>query len=455
MTHSGHSSPASECLLFRVSTYRNIRLKYVISLGSQGSTIEQYPQITEIISMTHTSSRLRGRKIIDLFIVLGTVVICLVTTFWLINNDFVLIYALCFVFSAVAGWALFTSWIRDCFVVLSALLFSLAIAESVLSFAEPNELESKRKAASYTRGYSQPLRKNGGDLGYQPYPARAVRAWKTLGNERLYDVVYTINGDGYRQSPGFTGDEEPGAPIVFYGGSFAFGEGVNDDETLPHFVAVQTRWSRPVLNLGFSGYGPHQMLRSIELGKLRNLDYDSVAVAVYEAIPNHARRSAGEAWWDPVGPQYKLNENGILHYRGRFTNVPDNYIEVYYRYLQLVKVARRSRVVDWTANLLFSTKTADLKENVRLMVAIVARAAAILEHDYQAEFLVLLWDDETEQSTQILEGLAEREIPTIKVSEFIPPSDLADYKIPNDGHPTAAANRLLAEALMHHLRDQD
>ncbi len=405
--------------------------------------------------MTHTSSRLQGRKIIDLFIVLGTVVICLVTTFWLINNDFVLIYALCFIICAAAGWALSTSWIRDCFVFLSALLFSLAIAELVLSFAESNELASKRKTSSYTKGYSQPFRKNGGDLGYQAYPARAVRSWKTFGNETLYDVVYTINEDGYRQSPGFTGDEKSGEPIVFYGGSFVFGEGVNDDETLPYFVAAQSRWSRPVLNLGFSGYGPHQMLRSIELGKLRDLGYDFVGVAVYEAGDDHARRAAGEAWWDPVGPKYKLNETEGVEYRGHFTNVPDKYIQVYYRYLQFVKVARRSRVVDWTANLLSATGGTDPEENVRLMVAIVARAAVILQQDYQAEFVVLFWDNETEESSLILKGLAEKEIPTIKVSDFIAPSELADYKIPNDGHPTAAANRLLAEALMQHLRAQD
>jgi len=411
---------------------------------------------------THTSSRLRGRKIIDLFIVLGTVVICLVTAFWLINNDFVLIYSLCFIICAVAGWALSTSWIRDCFVFLSALLFSLAIAELVLSFAESNELESQRNTSRFSKGYSQPLRKNGGDLGYQLYPARAVRSWKTSGNERLYDVVYTINEDGYRQTPGFTGDEKAEAPIVFYGGSMAFGEGVNDDETLPYFLAAETGWSRPVLNLGFSGYGPHQMLRSIELGKLRDLDYDFVAVAVYEGIPDHARRAGGEAWWDPVGPKYELNETGSVQYQGRFTNVPDNYIEVYYRYLQLVKVARRSRVVDWTGNLLFGTRAADPEESVRLMMAIVARAAAILEQDYGAEFMVLFWDDETEESSLILEGLAEREIPTIKVSDFFEvetfgpaPSEKADYEIPNDGHATAAANRLLAEALMQHLRDQD
>ena len=262
------------------------------------------------------------RKILDLVIFLATGALCLATAYWLIHDDFVWIYGACFVYTAIATWRLSTSWLKKTFLFLSALLLSLALAEGMLSLAESAEQESERKSGSYTKGYSRPLRKNGGVLGYQPYAARQIQAWKTFGRERVYDVVYTIDGDGYRQTPGFTGEEEAGEPIVFFGGSFAFGEGVNDDETLPYFVAVETNWSRPVLNAAFIGYGPHQMLRSLELGTLGELGYGSVGIAVYEALPDHARRAAGDAWWDPVGPKYTLDETGAAQYRGRFTDVP-------------------------------------------------------------------------------------------------------------------------------------
>ncbi len=365
----------------------------------------------------------------------------------MIHDDFVWIYGACFVYTAIATWRLSTSWLKKTFLFLSALLLSLALAEGVLSLAESAEQEWERKSRSYTKGYSRPLRENGGVLGYRPYAARQVQAWKTSGRERLYDVVYTIDGDGYRQTPGFTGAEEAGEPIVFFGGSFAFGEGVNDDETLPYFVAAETNWSRPVLNAAFIGYGPHQMLRSLELGTLRELGYGSVGIAVYEALPDHARRAAGNAWWDPVGPKYALDETGAAQYRGRFTDVPDAFIKPYYRSLQVIEVARRSRVVDRAANLLLGTQTGDPGANVHLMVEIVAKAAAILERDYHAGFAVLLWDDETEDSAQILEELAEKGIRTIKVSDLIPHTEMDAYRIPRDHHPTAAANKLIAQGL--------
>jgi hypothetical protein len=374
-----------------------------------------------------------------------------VTAYWLINRDFIFIYAVCFVYTAAAAWWVSASWLKNTFTSLSALLFSLTIAELALAFVEPEELRSGHNVARFVKGYSQPLRENGGELGYRPYPARAVQAWKTFGREKLYDVVYTINEDGYRQTPGFAGGEEGTPPIVFFGGSFAFGEGVDDNETLPYFVAAETNWSRPVLNLAFSGYGPHQMLRSLELGMLRELGYPSVGIAIYVAVPDHARRAAGGAWWDPVGPRYELDGMGTVQYQGRFVAVPERFLKAYYRYLQVIKLARRSRVVDWTANLLLPPEDDDPTAKVQLMVDIIGQSAAILEQNYQAKLVVLFWDDEAEDSTLILEGLAEKEIPTIPVSDFIAPSEHDVYRIPNDRHPTAAANQLIAEGLVQRL----
>ena len=396
-----------------------------------------------------------ARNTIDIAIVMACGAACLFAAYQLINGDFLTIYTACFVIVAIAIPVLSSMWLKNAFLSLATLLFVLAFAELVLSFAEPGAVASERQSASYTKGYSQPLRENGGALGYRPYPDREVRSWKTFGNEKLYDVVYTIDADGYRQVPGFGDPEEAGAPVVFFGGSFAFGEGVNDDETLAYFFAAATDWRYPVRNLGFSGYGPHQMLRSLELGTLRDLGYSRVDITIYEAVPDHARRAAGGAWWDPVGPRYALHDAGGVQYEGRFTNVPDAFIKPYYRYLQVVKVARRSRVVDWTANLLFGAVAVDPDANVRLMVEIVNTAARIMEQDYGASFVVLFWDDETEESALLLEGLASANIVTIKVSDLIPPAELADYQIPNDAHPTAAANQRIAQGLVERLGDLD
>src|SRR5690606_28602961 len=68
-------------------------------------------------------------------------------------------------------------------------------------------------------------------LGYGPTPLVTVQARLVQGNHVVYDVLYRINGSGIRKHP-----HEPRSSkraVLFFGGSYTFGEGVNDDQTLP------------------------------------------------------------------------------------------------------------------------------------------------------------------------------------------------------------------------------
>lgn len=396
-------------------------------------------------------SSTRTRRFIDIWIVVVTGTLCAVSTYWLINRDFSLIYAVGFLFTASATWLFSCARLKNGFLALSCLLLMLSVSEVVLSHVTPSELESNRNAARYTRGYSQPLRRNGGDLGFEPIPDRQVEVWKTLGDKRIFDVVYTITPQGFRYIPGFDALDASRALIVFLGGSYAFGEGLDDDETLPYFLAAKTNWSLPTLNVAFSGYGSHQMLRTLELGRLHDLGYERIRAAVYVALPGHANRAAGEVWWDPVGPKYELDASGRLQYRGRFTEVPNAVSGVFYRYLQLIQVARRSRVMDRAINLVAGAESANPAANAELMAQIVSRSAAILDEQYHAKLTVLFWDDDSELSSLVLAALAEKGIHVLKVSEVIPLSERHRYEISQDGHPNAAANELLAEYLIRSL----
>ena len=393
----------------------------------------------------------RNRRLIDTCIVVVSGTLCVVTAYWLINSDFSLIFAAGFVSTALATWLLSSARLKNGFLALSCFLLMLAVSEIVLSHVTPEESEFNRNAARYTRGYSQPLRRNGGELGFEPIPGRQVEVWKTLGDERIFDVTYSITPQGFRYIPGFDRFNASSALILFLGGSYAFGEGLDDDETLPYFLAAKTNWSQPILNLAFSGYGPHQMLRTLELGRLGDLGYEKIKAAVYVAIPGQANRAAGEVWWDPVGPKYVLDPSGKLQYRGRFTDVPAPLIGVFYRYLQLIQLARRSRVMDRVINLVTGAESINPANNAELMAQIVSRSAAILDEEYHANLTVLFWDDDSELSSLVLAALDEKGIHVLKVSEVIPLSERHRYEIPQDSHPNAAANELLADYLVRSL----
>ena len=82
-----------------------------------------------------------------------------------------------------------------------------------------------------------------------------------------------------------------------------------------------------------------------------------------------------------------------------------------------------------------------------LHASIVQRAGQLLQEHYGTALHVLLWDDDTHLSELLLQQLAARGIPVIKVSDYIPLEEQDAFRIPRDGHPTSAANRVLARAL--------
>ena len=170
------------------------------------------------------------------------------TAYWLINQDFMYIYLSGAIYATALVYFVSTGWLRNTFVVVTAVFLSLMAGEFLLGAIEDDGGAAKlRKDQHYTRGYSQPLRANGGPLGYAPYPNRVVEAWKIVGSDRIYDVTYTIDSHGLRKTPGITASAAARSAFLFFGGSFTFGEGLNDDETLPYQFAKELRFTHPVV----------------------------------------------------------------------------------------------------------------------------------------------------------------------------------------------------------------
>ena len=383
------------------------------------------------------------------FVIIGiTAIVVLAIAYKLVNENFSYIYLTTLLCSLIAAILISTNWLKNSFVLLTAIFFSLMVGELVLrAVATDGDGESGRIRQGYTKGYSEPLRENGGPLGYGPIPNRTVRAWKIVGTESVYDATYGISPEGVRITP--VGDIQSygDQTFVFYGGSFAFGEGLNDDQTLPYFFSRELEIEHSVVNLAFLGYGPHQMLRSLELGRFDNLLREPIGVVFYIAVPNHVERSAGNVFWDPFGPRYVLDSSDMVRYVGPFTTIRDVWKKPYYLLLQMFEVARRSVLVDHIANAITASPGQDPADKVRLFGKIVEKSSKLVRDRYDAEFYVLLWDSNILVSKLMKEQLNKANIHTVLVSDYIPTKDLASFKIPNDVHPNAAANHLLARAL--------
>lgn len=269
-------------------------------------------------------------------------------------------------------------------------------------------------------------------LGYAPVPGIRVRSTNRVGGQTAYDVEYDIDESGLRRTPG---GEEGGAAVIFFGGSFAFGEGVENNETLPA-VFASLRGGR-VINAGFHGYGPHQMLRSLETGRLEREVPEGAQHVVYLGHPGHIRRSAGRAVWDQAGPAYVLDEGGVSHV-GPFRSA---------RGQNLAKLLRQTGPTQRLLEAMLRLTGEGHEVERELYLRIVARSAELARERLGAHFTVLLWDyaDPT-----LADQLRKRGLEVISVRSILG-GDERDFVIEGDGHPAPEAFRRLGEALQHRL----
>ncbi len=93
--------------------------------------------------------------------------------------------------------------------------------------------------------------------GWRPTPGATCRHVR----EGDYDVVYTFDENGYRQSHQAA---EAMIDITFYGDSYTFGHGVNDAETFANVLAAEYLADTvQVYNAGVDGYGIVQMYQAL------------------------------------------------------------------------------------------------------------------------------------------------------------------------------------------------
>lgn len=158
-------------------------------------------------------------------------------------------------------------------------------------------------------------------LGFRAERDARVSAFLDGPNGRIYACEYTTDAVGRRVTPvENTANREQYA--MFFGCSFTFGEGLNDDEALPAQFAREATEFAPY-NYGFRAYGPQCMyLQVLEHGFAADIPQKR-GLAIYTFINNHLDRLVGTIWvgttWGRLLP-YLTIENGQIVHHGNFDN---------------------------------------------------------------------------------------------------------------------------------------
>ena len=316
---------------------------------------------------------------------------------------------------------------RDAAAIAAAVLIALALVESALVVSMPSVAPPATYSANFYR--ADPV------LGYGALPSKIIHAVRLDGNRRtIFNVTYTIDERGVRRTV-----SNPHAPTVaFFFDSGTFGEGVDDNETLPQQFADLTVGKYHVVNLGFPGYGPQTMLRTLETGLRNNLLAPRPLLFVVETGLWHAEQAACRSDFAWSSPRYEL-VYGTPVYRGPCAGRVEHW--ALHRLGQSYLYSR-----------LIHPRLVDDRADAELYLGMLNQAVAIARRDYDAPTIILYarWSGNRPASSgftdgQIIEGLRAGgatvlDVNTIEAGE-------TDLRIAGDGHPTAKANHLRAVML--------
>lgn len=273
-------------------------------------------------------------------------------------------------------------------------------------------------------------------VGYKPIPNHQMIHKVRGDDEIIISATSTIDGFGRRVTPGADLDQRKKF-ILFFGCSYTFGWGVNDDETLPYFVQ-ELAPDYHAYNYGVNGYGTQQVLAKLETNTVRSEVTENKGIFIYTFIDDHVNRVAGTMRFHlnrgGVTPYYGLEDDQLVRYGNFVSGRPVT--AIFYYLVGNSQVAKYFNFNYPTINTTHYVLTARIiKESCNLF-------AAQFGSD---DCYVLLYPGNGQTIKPYLEANHIKVLDYSRLFERV--EDKSALSIPHDGHPTGWAYRLLAEQL--------
>ncbi len=296
----------------------------------------------------------------------------------------------------------------------------------------------------------KPLSKPHPRVGYKLLPNETFKVRASRGDNIIYDVTYTSDADGRRITP-----QHPNAKtaVVLLGCSFTFGHGLNDKDTMPWKLGEILGDEYQVYNLGYSGYGTHNMLGIIE-GDLPDLSkYDKIQT-FFISIEDHPRRIAGASNWNANSPYYEVVD-GKAVFTSTFGQLPPLPWED--SSLSWIKESAIYRFYRKPISEFFSTVNSEEKR-LNLFRALVLTGAELLQQRYpQNTSELLVWPAVSHSPFAEKIQFMNKDIPTLDMEAWFPDfsNNIDKYSIVGDGHPNPLNTDIVATKLAEHIRKQN
>lgn len=310
----------------------------------------------------------------------------------------------------------------------------------IMAVIEIGLLYVNTKQEQRLQWHRDPLLEPSPILGYKSRPNITARSTKTYDGQVLFDAVYTTDEYGRRSTPAKSAKEF----ILFFGASFTFGYGVNDEETLPYQLARKVGGYR-VYNYGLLGYGPQQMLAKLQSGELRGEVGEPTGVAIYVFIPDHVRRAIGsmrKVTQDARHfPCFEIDGDQLVH-RGTFLTTRP-------RRLWLSRWINEEQILKFLG-VDFPLRLS--QRHLDLTARIVEESRKAFHAQFASDrFYVLLWPKGSEDEfdgAQLIPAFEQAGAKILDYSDLVNTTETGYIVRPGvDRHPTARTFEAVAQAL--------
>jgi len=293
----------------------------------------------------------------------------------------------------------------------------------------------EKSAPKTTGGIVKEMRMEDEILGFKLKPDSRMHVEKRTDNRKIFDATYSVDSFGRRLTT-VKDPEKRNKFILFFGGSYVFGWGVNDNETLASY-ASQFAPDFDSYNYANFDYGPQHMLAVLEKWDIKNQIKEKEGVAVYVFIDDHVNRAIGTMWHHNAlahrFPYYAVDANGKLAAKGNFTSGRP-VIAVIYKLLWKTNIVRYFKIK-------FPPRIGD--RHIRVTCKIIEESKNLLTKEFKnSEFYVLFYPGST-RAAKMIPYLKKMGIKYLDYSALW--GENRDvWRIKDDGHPSAKANKMIA-----------
>lgn len=353
-----------------------------------------------------------------------------------LNYEFVYIFLFCSLISLIFAMFIQRKILKIIGIILFSIFFVLSSIEFLLSLYMPiSQLEFHKHYLKKIHNYNTVSRREIELVDNQ----KGISFCNTLINENflkqhnyriIFDVNYTTFENGFRYTEC---NVKSKTAYVFLGCSFVLGLGVKDNETLPYYFSKISGFNNNILNCGCPGLSTTAATNILENDIIDTFIKNSqIKHFFYSFIPDHIDRN------------FRIESNSMCIDSCKYQN--NRWIRVQQPFGMFKVFFARSYIFRKVFLVIIDEYNKQFYEDY--MISNLMEINKIIEEKYKSKFTVVAWPGAEEKFIENLKA----NLDVIMLSEYFNPRE-EKYIIPIDGHPSAEANKTIAQILYNHIQN--